>query len=242
MKRIIAPLALALLSTVAIADDSNNIQKNFNIIRQYLPETSSSVDNLPAWNNINYKNFAKKTKEFETQEDCIIARDYAMTQVNGKLVINIDDSRYSIVQAVHNNIETRIICKIYYKDSNVETHIPVNFYLYKTTFDMIRYVKREAEMDFKLVYETATRRSDDEIREIKMKKVQEQANARKQHEDAIKSKVDNILNRETLGTSYKLYEPKNSIVETPDTSYKLYEPKNSTVVQPTSRVSLPYHF
>lgn len=186
MKRIIAPIALALLSTVAIADESNNIQKNFNIIRQYLPATSNSADNLPAWNSVNYKNFTQKTIAFFNPADCVIARDYAMTQVHGNLIIkkNKRTTLDAIVQAVSNNIETRISCRPASPESSLSM------------------------ADFELVYETATRRSDDEILELKIENARKQEDAQKQREDKIKSKVDNILNRETLGTSYKLYEPK----------------------------------
>lgn len=241
MKRIIAPLALALLSTVAIADDNltlsshvmdqirarnaefrlhqtetlkqmdqrqhelnekmarhweeqrKNINKPINQLSKQKAnskstdvsvETTETYQQLPAWNNVNYKNFTKKTIAFVNPEDCVIARDYAMTQVNGKLIINKRGTLYSVVQAISNNTETRISCKPLSDDS------------------------AKSMIDFNLFYETATLRSNDEVNEIEMATMKEQENARKQREDTIKSKVDNVLNRNILGTSYKLYEPK----------------------------------
>ena len=162
MKRIIAPLALALLSTVAFAE--------------------TDFDDLPAWNNVNYKNFTKKTIPFDKLEDCVIARDYAMTRVNGKLIINkrdtTDNKLYSTARTVDNNIETRIRCKLVYK--SLESMIATTSYRKPPTFD------------FHLVYETATKRSNNEIREIEI----EQSNAKKQYDDNIKSKVNDALNLE----------------------------------------------
>jgi len=88
MKRIIIPIILSLLSTIAVADAAK-----IKATRELHDTNLAKAIDLPTWDSNNYKDFTEKRIQYKNKEDCVEARDYFIDKLKGSLIIPGTDGR-----------------------------------------------------------------------------------------------------------------------------------------------------
>ena len=204
MKRIIAPFALSLLavSTLATAgyteaeaaqmamdkiksetkidilDDYNNARRERE--HNFKRNESLKSDKLSPWTPVYYRDFKIKSIAFNTMEDCITAKEYAVKQLDGILIQPSSDSIIlnnftTIGYKLVDNIETRITCNKRYINQSAYSQRPKFIFIYI----------------FELNYNTAYKLSDAELEADRL------ANTRSNElqADRVKKQMADFLNQ-----------------------------------------------